>query len=91
MFSFAQNLHRAQVLPTGDGTLAPQDSSDEVRPPIPLLAHRPILFERRPRPLVDRLSASPRFVARDPIALQHPPSDLRVQYFVGPIVVVEVR
>ena len=62
----------------------------EFSPPIPLLVQMPVLVERSPRLLVNRLGALAGLVARDPFALEHSAADLRVQHLVGPVVIVNV-
>src|SRR5438874_11002139 len=55
-----------------------------------LLVARPILIERGPGFLVNRLRALARLVARDPLALQRAAPDLRVEHLVRPVVIVKM-
>src|SRR5690242_11327399 len=86
--SFRENI---ELRPRLRSALLAERFSHECGPPVTLLVECSILLERGPRLLVDFLGALARLVARDVLAFEHPPADLRVEDLVGPIVVVEVR
>src|SRR5919198_1610611 len=87
VYSLRKDVERR---PRSGFALFAKDLADERRPPVVLAIEMLVLFERGPCLFVDAACLVARFVARDPFALEHTPPDLGMEYFVCPIVVMEM-